>query len=379
MNYKNYKAALLLLLFFGLTNLAAADESREFVKEINKNFQLNADGRVELSNQYGRINIRPWSRNEVKIDVRIVVQARDEDDANKVFERININFYDTNNLVKASTELSSSNSGSSWWSWLMNGNNKSTEFKIYYEVQMPQRAFLMTEAKYCDVNSGDLDGETEFVIKYGDLSLGNLNNATKMKISYGEADVENISGKAWVELAYSEFEADVTGELDMKARYSEIKVEKAADVELDSRYTEVDFGPVEDIEIEAGYGDVEIESARSVRANSNYTGYEIGAVSEMADIDTDYGSVEIGPLAAGFSKVRLRGGYSSMSIAVDSKAGYSLEASTSYAGIDVPSSMEVSLSDKSGNSRTVKGKKSGTGQGVISVSSRYGNIDIKEY
>ncbi len=378
--FKYFAFGLILLLFFiPQTMMAApADTGSEFVREINESFPLAANGRLELANKYGQINIRTWEREQVKIDVRIVVQARNQEKADKVFDRIKISFSNTENLVKASTEMNSNRSRTSgWWDWIT-GNDNSVEFKIYYEVQMPNSASLHTEARYCDVRTPDLGGEAEFDIKYGDLNAGNINGQTKLSISYGDAYLDAVKGNADISVRYGEVSMDEARDVRLDARYSDASIERAGNVVLDARYTDVELGSVGDLEATGGYGDIEVESANSIRANSNYTNYDIGSVKMKVDIDTDYGDVEVGPVAAGFTDIRIRSTYSDVELELAANAGYNLSVRTSYAGISVPSSVNVSVREERGSSETVKGQKSGTGQGTIDISNSYGDVEISE-
>jgi hypothetical protein len=379
MKNNKFKLLTLFLLVALFTNLSAATGTGEYVKEINRSFPLSLDGQLELANKYGRINIRTWDKEEVKIDVRIVVQARDEDEADEVFERISINFYDADDLVKAYTEIGTNNGKSGWGDWITNGGSSSREFKIYYEVVMPYQADLNTEARYCDVRATDLSGDTQWNIKYGNLITGHLNNAADITIGNGSGEIAKISGEAKLNISYSELEVKSASTVNLRARYSEIEIESAGDVEVDCRYSEVKLGKSRVVNVDAGYGDVDIESATSVKANSNYTSYEIGRVTTEVDIDTDYGNVELGPLAAGFRLVRIRGGYSSIDVSIESAAGYSIDLSSTYAGIDYPSSLNLTSKEKDGNTNKVIGTKSGKGEGRIEITTKYGGVDIREY
>lgn len=375
-----FKLLNLFLLIALTTNLFAATGTGEYVKDINRSFALSLDGQLELANKYGRINIRTWEKEEVKIDVKIVVQARSESEANEVFDRIKINFYTSGDLVKAYTEIGTNNSKGGWWDWITSGGGSETNnFKIYYEVTMPYQADVTTEARYCDVRATDLSGDTKWDVKYGDLITGHLKNRADVIIGYGSGEIAKISGEAKLDISYSELEVKEAATVTLRARYSDIDLEKAQNVDVDARYSDLKLGNLKEVRIDAGYGDVDIESATIVRANSNYTSYEIGRVTTEVDIDTDYGNLEIGPMAAGFRLVRIRGGYSSVDLRIEKAAGYSVNLTSTYAGIEYPGSLNLSRKEKDGNTNTIVGKKTGTGDGRVEISSRYGGVDVREY
>ena len=113
-----YKIAILLFLFTSGVGLQAKTTSEkpitqeqvwktEFKKNINEEFNISADGDVSLTNKYGKVDLKTWSQNKVKIDVTITVDARNQSDANDIFERIKIQFDNGADFVKAETSIPS--------------------------------------------------------------------------------------------------------------------------------------------------------------------------------------------------------------------------------------------------------------------------------
>ena len=88
-----YKISLVFLLAGLLvTGLQAKNHYQEFTKTIKKEFDITRDGTTNIKNKYGKVDIKTWDKNRVKIDVRIVVNARSEKSAQEVFDRIDIGF-----------------------------------------------------------------------------------------------------------------------------------------------------------------------------------------------------------------------------------------------------------------------------------------------
>ena len=46
----------------------------EFTKTIKREFDISANGTTYLSNKYGKIEVKTWDKNRVKIAVTIVVK-----------------------------------------------------------------------------------------------------------------------------------------------------------------------------------------------------------------------------------------------------------------------------------------------------------------
>ncbi len=347
---------------------------QDFSRTIDKSFPLQADGKLELANKYGRIDISNWDKNEVAIKVRIVVKARSEKEAEATFNRIHIAFANTASLVRAETEISSS-SASSWWSW--GGSSSNNEFKIYYEVKMPQGAQLHTQARYCDVTSDALSGESKFEVKYGKLSLEQTKARTTIDMAYGDIEFKEALGATEITLSYGKLNMDKAQQLVLYARYGEAKIrETKNNAKLDARYSDVHVSRADHLDFKAGYGELRLDAANSLRGESNYTDYEVGSIRDYVDINTDYGDVELGPLASSFTKVAIQSTYSSIEIRLDKATGYTLDAQARYAGISYPEALAISLKEKASNSLHIKGSQSGVGQGQIILRSSYGNLEV---
>ena len=102
----NLRTVLLLCLMAGGTLAAGADcPSQEFSRTINREFNTTADGMTALYNKYGTVNVKTWQNNAVKIDITIVVNAGSQREADKIFDRIKVNFANAVGYVKAETMI----------------------------------------------------------------------------------------------------------------------------------------------------------------------------------------------------------------------------------------------------------------------------------
>jgi len=195
MNLKSVKPILVAAVFLLLLPaLRAADVphllKQDYEKTYTETFDVDGDGEVRLANRYGEIKVETWDRNEVKIDVRVKVSASDQDDADRTFDRIEINFTGGSNSATAVTNIGTNRSRSKgiiesifdgeWPSFGRTVN--SNDFKVYYRVKMPASASLETEAKYCDVSLPDLSGNTNISVGYGNLVAGDMTGRCAMTV-----------------------------------------------------------------------------------------------------------------------------------------------------------------------------------------------------
>ena len=152
------------------TMLIAAPTKSEFERTIQKDFQIDSDGLVDLSNKYGKVTIETVSGNTVNIEVVIKVDANSQSKADEIFDRIDIDFTNNGSLVKAETTIASQKS--KWFSWW--GDSKSNSLEINYTVKMPKSCRLSLMNKYGDNFVDHLDGKANISVKYGNLQLAGI-------------------------------------------------------------------------------------------------------------------------------------------------------------------------------------------------------------
>src|SRR5690606_20679525 len=80
-------------------------------KTIKKEYTVNADALLKVSNSYGNLNITSWNENRVVIEVHIKTNGNNEDRVQKKLDEITIDFEGNSSMVSAKTNFES---GKSW-------------------------------------------------------------------------------------------------------------------------------------------------------------------------------------------------------------------------------------------------------------------------
>jgi len=352
----------------------ATQKAQEFSKTIIKEFSLNATGTVNLKNKYGKVNVKTWEKNRVKIDITIVVKARSESAAQEVFDRIHIDFANDNNFVKAETVIESSKSSFFNWGW----SSTRSEFQINYEVYMPVNGSLELSNKYGDANVEAIGGKARVEIKYGNFRLEGVEGDLGIALGYGHGTVVKARDVD-ADIAYGNINFNDVHDVNMETKYSKIIMDRAADLNAESRYDHFNLGDIHRFNCQSRYGNVEIGDAESVVAVGKYTDFKIDRLGDNGDFDLQYGGLVVDNLTKGFSNVILTGKYSDFKIYVDQGASYTLEAASSYAGIAYPAGLSVTYEKEKGTSHEVKGHAGTSGaRSVIKASLSYGGLKVRQ-
>ena len=352
---------------------------QNFKKRITKTFPLSADGIVGVNTRYGEVRVETWDRKEVSFDVTISATARNQEEADETFGRVGIDFTDTPNRVTATTSLANRTKSSFFGLISVTTGIGSNDVKIYYTIKMPRGASFDTDSRYCDIYLPDLRGNNRLTLKYGDLVSGSMTGSNAIVIGYGKLRTEAIGTDSEIELRYSEATIRSAGDLKYDGRYSEIQIGKADEVEIEAAYDEIEIEEATRIDLEGNYNELQVGTVATLIIDGNYGDFEIDRITKTLELEARYGDIEVKSLAAGFDRVEVDAAYIDINIDIEATAGYRVDLSTRYADIEMAdrNRMQNSQSDKDGSTQTLRGTVSGTGQGLIKITTSYGDIELR--
>lgn len=388
-NFFHYHLPVLFFCLIGYSLAAhpVALPKQDYEKNYHEVFSIAADGLVQLDNRYGEIRVTTWDQPSVDIAVRVKVSAEDQEAADATFSRIEISFSHLGNGASATTRIANQKTkGTSllrdilngdWeWSW---GSKSGSDFKIYYDVKMPATAELATTARYCDVELPDLLGNTRLEIRYGDLFAGALKGARNdLELAYSEARIKRMAGRSELNVRYSEGSILQAEQLRYEGRYSEFRIGEAEELTLDVNYEELEIENARSIRMRGNYCDIEVENVGMLDVDGNYNDWSVNRVTEELLVDAAYGDFEVEQVAAGFKQVYIRTSYIDVEVGVAAGAGYSLKLRSSYGSIRYDEDRVAdAVQHKESHTASVSGQVSGRGNGLINISTSYGDIEVE--
>lgn len=351
---------------------ASAANKKDFVKIYKKEFNgINANTTVGLNNRYGKVEVRTWDKNQVYVTVKITAHASNQKEAEEVIDRIKISFTSGADFVKTETSIEDRSSVMTWFS----GN--SCDYTIDYEVFMPPANKLDLKNKYGNSYVSALNGAASVDVKYGDFKVENIAGAFDVKLGYGNGTIVKCNNLKCA-VSYGNIRLDDARDVDMQSKYSEITLTEASDVKIDSHYDDYTVGTVRELRINSEYGDYKINYSDNLIVTGKYTDYQVKKLANNADMDLQYGGLQIGSLSKGFSNINVRGSYTDVEIKVEEGANYHLDAVTNYADISAPVSLKASMDKEKGTSREINGFVGNTNtKSVIKARLNYGDLSIR--
>ncbi len=378
MTLLKYKTRMLCLFFvMAILNtsqtfsIALANEGSkpDFKKNISKEFNISANGKVDLTNQYGRIDVKTWDQNKVKIDVTITVVARTESDAEKIFDRIKIEFANSADLVEAQTVFDKQKKD--WWN-----ENTKAEFKIDYLVQMPKSCNLDLSNKYGYVHIAEIDGAADIEVNYGDLTMDGVNNDCKISLGYGNGTIVKTKHTE-IDIKYSHIKVNKATGVEVNSRYSQVYIDEAMDVSSTSKYDSYRLGNLRELKNEGKYDNFEIRNIDLLSADSQFSDFEVENLKNIGSFSMTYGKLAIKNLRKNFTSLQLKGKYTDFKITPEQGADYAIDIEANFADVKYPVDLAVTSKEKKNTSHKVKGYVGSKNAGLIQATLDFGGIVIK--
>lgn len=363
-----------LLLFGAIAALADSGSfwKKDFSKVIIKEFDLSNGKEVHINNRYGQVDVSTWNQSTVKITVEIVVDARNEEDAEEVYERININFNDLGNAISATTEIESNSSSWSWW-----GNSGSSDYSINYKVNMPEDHPLQVYNKYGDCS---IDGSFEtarYEIKYGNITVNDGTDRLSLQLGYGKAKLASVR-EADIQIKYSQLKMGDAEMLQIESKYSNIKAQDIGTVVIESKYDDYMLGRVSSLRNNGKYDDFHIDEVADFEIQSSYTDVEINTLHHFAKSDMRYGELSVEHISPTFRSVVLEGQYTEYVLGTKGLDSFDFDAEGEYVDWEWNQKIEYSRKIDEGSHQSLAGyyKKPNSGRSIKAVLN-YGSLELR--
>lgn len=355
-SYKIKATALLTLLFcaVAMANPTSARLTKE--KTIRKEFKVNANAMLKIQNSYGNLTLSSWEENRVVIEVHITTRGTNEDKVQRKLDGISIEFESNSNLVSARTHFEKNNSWSFW------GKSENVQMEINYTIKMPLKNSVNLSNDYGSITLDQIDGNAKISCDYGRLNLGELRgNNNDLRFDY--------TSKSTIGYLKS-------GEIN--ADYSGFTLDRAGDVVLKCDYTDTEIGNLDKLQYQCDYGNLEVRNVKNLIGNGDYISVNIGTISGNAEIDSNYGSLDIKKISNGFGTIKLDTNYKRIKIGYEADSKFDFEINTNYAEVKGIDSFNVNISKESRPSRYYKGNLGGSGsESTLLINSQYGNVTFE--
>lgn len=285
----------------------------EFVKNksVNKSYNVSSSDKLSIQNQFGSVEVHTWTKNEIKVDVKIEVSANTNELAQKMIDKISVADAKNGSTISFKTSINNMN----------NSKGEKSSMSIDYDIYMPATNPLEVNNEFGPTIIPDYRGEVDLTSKFGSLTAGNLFNVKAIQVEFGKATIASINnGKIVIKYSNSnlgsisgnikmnvEFttgikmnlDNNLTG-LDLKASYSTVNLKP--DAGLGASYNiQSSYGTLKNNTSIKFDGDDDDRNDRGPKFDHQYNG-KSGNGSVQIKVNTSFGNVILGEPAPGDMK-----------------------------------------------------------------------------
>ncbi len=332
--------------------------AQEKTKKIVKEYPVTPATVLNISNKFGKVDVRNWNEQKITVEVVISVEHPQADKAEKILDQIKIEEKKEGDEIYLETvfEKDFGKIGSGTW-----GSDKKN-FSIDYVLQVPAGINLNLINRFGDVFITELTGVVNIDVKFGRLEANKILRGSEkprstVTVAHGEGFINEVN---WLALNVSYYEMDISRSqaLLIESKHSKISVEDGSRIVSVSGYDEFNIGKINNF---VGSG--------------AYTSLEIDELTKKLDLDTKYGKCVVKNVPSGFESISIKSAYTQYEIGIDPEATYEITGKASFAKIKVPDKGEVSR-NVGNTSMSISGKvgKASSTQSTVNIDTNFGDI-----
>jgi len=326
-------------------------------KTIKKEFRVNSDALLKVSNSYGTLTLTSWNEDRVVIEVHIKTSGNNEDKVQEKLNNITVDFDASPGMVSAKTIFDANKRG--WnWGW---GRRNNVNMQVNYTIKLPVK------------NNVHLSND------YGNIILDRIDGHAKIKCDYGRLEIGELRGRN-NELSFDYTSRSRIGFINsgsISADYSGFEIEKAGNLNINADYTNATIKQMGHLDYSSDYGSLEVNEVDNVKGRGDYINVELGTIHGNVDVSADYGSLDISQLAADAGNVSIRTDYTGIKIGYSSAYHFDFEITAEYADVRGRDELEVNISQEKSHERYYKGYYGQSNSGKnVSIRSDYGGISF---
>ncbi|WCT12634.1 hypothetical protein [Mucilaginibacter jinjuensis] len=204
----------------------ASGEVKEKTKPYTKSYTISATDKIAIDNQFGKVNVNTWAKNEVKVDVEIKADGDNDTEAQKILDRVTIKDGKEGEGVSFKTDIEKTGEENNWGSWDDDGKSHVRRVVVNYTVYMPAKNALSISNRFGEVTVPDLSGKLSLDVKFGNLTAKDLSNPmNEINVKFGDATIANLNSDEF-NISYGTAKIGTADKLKAKVSFAGLDVDK---------------------------------------------------------------------------------------------------------------------------------------------------------
>lgn len=191
-------------------------------KEIRRSFDVSPGGTLHLDTDRGSIEVSSHAGSRVDVLVTIDPRTRDEHDAAKILDRIDVDFNQNGPDVEIEARFGRDR-GHGLFDWF----GSSSRMKVKWRVVVPEQYDLDLRTSGGSIEVHDLEGNVGARTSGGSLSFGHIQGTVNGRTSGGSIKIEETAGNVEVSTSGGSIRIDrARGDVHARTSGGSIKVDE---------------------------------------------------------------------------------------------------------------------------------------------------------
>lgn len=197
-----------------------------------KNISFQQGGYLSISNLNGYIKITPWDKSDVEIVAHKEVRAPDQEQAEKLIQKLNIVIVESDNQIEIDTESPRNTwHDGGFFDWLLGRRN--CPCSVSYELKVPVQIDLNLNTTNGGIGIRGVVGRVRMQSTNGEINADDIKGFIRCKTTNGSIRVGFIQIPGEDEISFKTtngsvklyLPSDYTGKVDLKTINGEIETD----------------------------------------------------------------------------------------------------------------------------------------------------------
>jgi len=311
MNKSIFHRIAILMMVSWIISIPGFSQSYSKQRDVGKSFKVQAGAVVQLTNKYGNINIIPWQKDSVRVEVHMSVQGKQMAKVDKIMSSVDFEMMSFGNFINART-IFRDNQATFWKdvvSYASQVINTSNNLQIDYTVYMPSALDLKIDNKFGNVYTESHSGKVEVKLANGDFQARDFEGTLKLYIEFGSATLRDVN-QANLDINYSDLTLNNAVSLTLNSRSSTIDIEKAKTIELSSHRDKLN-----------------LKECNSLNGDASFSKIRIAELESGTTLTTKYGEFKANNISRSFRNIHLTSEYTDLLLNFDPSCSFILDLS----------------------------------------------------
>ena len=321
-------------------------------KKVTDKFSTNKESKLRITNQYGKVHINIWDKDEVSVSVIISASATSADKAQELLDDIEIQEEKSNQIYTYRTNVKRKK---------LTINNKN-EMEINYTINMPAYQYLALNNRFGDVYIASHNGPLLVDVEYGAIKTGDLNGPNaNIKVSFGSLNTTKIN----------------TGSIE--ARYSKVTVDAARKLSVNHKFGKTYISNTDMLTLSQDYGGAQLTKINRLKGHIAYSDFSMDKPGAETDLYMQYCShASLGVIESDAGRISISAKFSKLTATIGDNAGLDVDINTKFGKVSYRSAQGITLQEieEDMHTSTYRGK-TGSGKTRVVMHLEYTNMSFK--